>query len=70
MQNSSHGNGAKALRYRRAPPPASCSIVLERTIEQPGDASSLKLAVVRRIGAGQHAQIQWQAEPARLGTPG
>jgi hypothetical protein len=46
-----NGPGRCATRGLRAP--ARCITVLEGTIEEPGDAGSLNLAVVRRIGAGQ-----------------
>jgi hypothetical protein len=46
-----NGPGRCAIWGLRAP--ARCSTVLEGTIEEPGNASFLMLAVVRRIRAGQ-----------------
>src|SRR5689334_12389285 len=45
--------GRDAARCRGLRAPARCNIVPEGTIEEPGDASSLKLTVARRIRAGQ-----------------
>src|SRR3954452_14024793 len=44
--------GRDAARHGALRAPTGCSIVLVGTSEEPGDASSFKLTVVRRIGAG------------------
>jgi hypothetical protein len=60
----------RSVRFRNGPgrcatwglrAPARCNIVLQGTIQAAGGAGSLKLTMVRRIGAGQGSNQRHQA---------
>ena len=58
----------RCVRYQGLRVPARCTIVLEGTRQQPGDANSLNLAVVRKIRAGQAHVIEQAGIGRAVGT--
>jgi transposase InsO family protein len=56
-QRAASATGRDAAQDRGLRAPARCSTVLEGTRQEPGDASSLKLTMVRRIRVG-HARLR------------